>query len=71
MHNDINEIKTNDPKSHANIIPEELLSHFEEIAKRLWNNKASVIIGAGFSKNSDESFPDWKELGNIFRSKLN
>jgi len=55
---------------HINI-PAELLMHFDRIAGRLRDRKASVLVGAGFSKNADTNnpkctFPDWNELGHIF-----
>lgn len=57
-------------------IPQELKIHFSAIADRLWSGKASVIVGAGFSSNANPNntsakrFPTWKELGDIFYSKL-
>ncbi len=57
-------------------IPKDLMPYFLEIAKRLWNGKASVIVGAGFSLNaikkykSNNIFPDWKKLGDIFYEKI-
>lgn len=37
--------------------------HLEQISKRLWNNKAVVMVGAGFSKNASATYPDWGQLG--------
>lgn len=48
----------------------------DEIANHLFTNHATIMVGAGFSKNaiSDnptcKKFPDWNELGNIFYEKL-
>jgi len=59
-----------------NKISHDILPYFLEIAKRLWNGKASVIVGAGFSLNSIKNntsnnvFPDWKKLGDIFYEKI-
>jgi len=51
-------------------IADEIKTYLNEIAERLWSGHASVMIGAGFSKNSHESFPDWDQLGNIFYKKI-
>jgi hypothetical protein len=53
-----------------NTIAEEIKPYLNEIAERLWSGHAAVMIGAGFSKNSHESFPDWDQLGNIFYRKI-
>lgn len=56
-------------------IPHKVKVHLEEIAKRLSNGRASVLIGSGFSKNADcvgdssLKFPDWNELGDLFYKK--
>jgi hypothetical protein len=50
--------------------------YLDEIAERLWSGHATVMIGAGFSKNAKEirgsntCFPDWPHLGDIFCEKL-
>ena len=57
-------------------LPRELQQYMEEIAKRLWNGRVSIIVGAGFSLNattkikSNNTFPDWKMLGDIFYKKI-
>jgi len=43
--------------------------YLNEIAERLWAERAAVMIGAGFSKNADNGFPDWNQLGDIFYQK--
>lgn len=58
------------------ILPTEIQSYFKEIAERLWMGHASIMVGAGFSKNSINSVnpskrpPDWAELGDAFYEKL-
>ena len=51
-----------------------LLPDFERdlqtIAERLYSNHAVVMVGAGFSRNASESYPDWNGLGNLFYSLL-
>ncbi len=49
--------------------PNERTPYFNEIAERLWSNRATVMVGAGFSKNADNSFPNWNDLGDIFYEK--
>lgn len=50
--------------------------YLEVIADQLWSNNASVMVGAGFSRNarpvgsSSAPFPSWQELGDIFFNKL-
>ncbi len=57
-------------------MPEELKIHLDEIAERLWSGHASVMVGAGFSKNTIENSPsskpflNWHQLSNIFFEKL-
>jgi hypothetical protein len=43
--------------------------YLNEIAERLWAERAAVMVGAGFSKNAGNSFPDWNQLGEIFYQK--
>lgn len=48
--------------------------HLNDIAERLWNNKASLFVGAGFSKNAHLQSgaklpPNWDELGDLFFEK--
>jgi len=51
-------------------ITEEIKPYLNEIAERLWSGHAAVMVGAGFSKNAHESFPNWDQLGNIFYKKI-
>ncbi|WP_431609763.1 SIR2 family NAD-dependent protein deacylase [Chryseobacterium sp. 'Rf worker isolate 10'] len=50
--------------------------YFAEIAERLWSGHASIMIGAGFSKNALNTLyptkkpPNWSELGDTFYEKL-
>ena len=59
-----------------NINPE-ILEYIKEIADKMTNNRASVMVGAGFSRNADKiaqtdkHFLDWNELGNVFYKKIN
>lgn len=59
-----------------NNIPNNLLPYFYEIATKLWSGHATIMVGAGFSKNAKggeaivKSFPTWNELGNCFFKKL-
>jgi hypothetical protein len=47
-----------------------------EIAERLWSSHASLMVGAGFSKNAIpihetlKKFSDGKELGDVFYQEL-
>lgn len=56
--------------------PDQVKPYLAEIADRLWSNNASVMVGAGFSRNAKPvdstapSFPSWQELGDIFYRKL-
>jgi len=43
--------------------------YLNEIAERLWAERAAVMVGAGFSKNAGNGFPDWNQLGNLFYQK--
>lgn len=55
---------------------ENVTSVLDEIAERLWSGHASVMVGAGFSKNAIQNGPNckpflsWMELANIFYHKL-
>lgn len=49
--------------------PNSIRSYLNEIAERLWAGRAAVMIGAGFSKNAGNEFPDWNQLGDIFFHK--
>ena len=63
-------------ESYKNITPE-LMQYLKEIASKMKNNRASVMVGAGFSKNADaivqtdKTFLDWNALGNVFFKKVN
>lgn len=50
-------------------IPDSIRPFLNEIAQRLWSGRATVMVGAGFSKNADPSFPDWNQLGDLFYEK--
>lgn len=43
--------------------------YLNEIAERLWAERAAVMVGAGFSKNAGHEFPDWNQLGDLFYLK--
>ena len=58
-------------KTERQLIPEALKALFDEIAFRLWNRRAAVMIGAGFSRNAAPTFPLWNELGDAFFEKVN
>jgi len=51
-------------------------TYLTEIAERLWSGHASVMIGAGFSRNAaknentSKKFLSWNDLGDIFYEKL-
>ncbi len=47
-------------------VPDSIRPYLNEIAERLWAGRAAVMIGAGFSKNAGNEFPDWNELGDLF-----
>jgi hypothetical protein len=53
------------------LISKSILNHLQEIAEKLEEGHASVMIGAGFSKNADQKFPSWNDLGIAFYKKLN
>jgi hypothetical protein len=51
-------------------------SYISELADRLFENQATVMIGSGFSKNADSigskpELPSWVDLGEPFYKKLN
>ena len=50
-------------------IPDSIRPHLNEIAERLWAGRAVVMVGAGFSKNAGDGFPDWNQLGDLFYQK--
>ncbi|RYX81125.1 hypothetical protein EON73_05000, partial [bacterium] len=57
-------------------IPLEIRPYLFEISERLWSRHASVMVGAGFSKNAVKSdptkkhLPNWNQLGDIFYEKI-
>lgn len=58
------------------IIAESILPYLNEISTQLWSGHASIMVGAGFSKNAKsigkttKEFPDWNQLGDIFYKKI-
>ena len=56
--------------------PAQLRPYLQEIAERLWRDRAAVMIGAGFSQNAEATrsatarLPNWGKLGDIFYRKL-
>lgn len=50
-------------------IPDSIRPYLNEIAERLWAERAAVMVGAGFSKNAGNGFPDWNQLGDLFYQK--
>jgi hypothetical protein len=50
-------------------VPDSIRSYLNEIAERLWAERAAVMVGAGFSKNAGNEFPDWNQLGDLFYQK--
>ncbi|MDD4394143.1 MAG: SIR2 family protein [Desulfobacterales bacterium] len=60
-------MKTNTDLSEKEpIIPDSIRPFVNEIAKGLWAGRAAVMVGAGFSKNAGNDFPDWNQLGDLF-----
>lgn len=63
-------------KANRKVIPPIIRLYLYEIAERLWSGHATVMVGAGFSKNAKKSdpskkdFPDWSQLGNILYEKI-
>ena len=55
----------------------EIFEYIKEIASKMKHNRASVMVGAGFSKNAekitqtDKKFLDWNALGDVFFEKVN
>lgn len=53
-----------------NVNPE-ILQYIKEIADKMRNFRASIMVGAGFSKNADKNMPtdktflNWNELGDL------
>lgn len=50
-------------------VPDPIRPYLNEIADRLWTGRAAVMVGAGFSKNAGNGFPDWNQLGDLFYQK--
>lgn len=50
-------------------VPDSIRPYLNEIAERLWAERAAVMVGAGFSKNAGDGFPDWNQLGDLFYKK--
>ncbi|MBU2887358.1 SIR2 family protein [Gilvimarinus agarilyticus] len=50
-------------------VPDSIRPYLNEIAERLWVERAVVMVGAGFSKNAGNEFPDWTQLGDLFYQK--
>ena len=55
-------------KSTADV-PESIKPHLMQIAERLWNGRAVVMVGAGFSKNASNAYPSWMQLGDVLYEK--
>lgn len=59
-----------------NNFPSDIQSYLSEIAERLWTGHASIMVGAGFSKNAVNTIhptkqpPNWWQLGDVFYEKL-
>lgn len=57
-------------------IPKDILPYVKEISERLWTGHASIMVGAGFSKNATakdsntKPMPSWYELGDLFYEKI-
>ena len=50
-------------------VPDSIRPYLNEIAERLWAERAAVMVGAGFSKIAGHGFPDWNQLGGLFYQK--
>ena len=56
--------------------PNQIKPYLDEIAGRLWSDSATVMVGAGFSRNAEPvgassgSLPDWRGLGDLFYKRL-
>ncbi|WP_323901251.1 anti-phage defense-associated sirtuin Dsr2 [Aeromonas caviae] len=50
-------------------VSDSIRPYLNEIAERLWADRAAVMVGAGFSKNAGNGFPDWNQLGDLFYQK--
>ena len=47
----------------ADEAPAHVKSCLDDLAARLWANKAAVMVGAGFSLNASPEVPTWPNLG--------
>ncbi|MGE4497545.1 MAG: SIR2 family protein [Deferribacterales bacterium] len=56
--------------------PAQIQVYLNEIAQRLFNGHAAIMVGSGFSRNASGSyvgartFPDWSQLGDLFYEKI-
>lgn len=52
----------------SNKVDDNIRPYLNEIAERLWPSPAhaSIMVGAGFSKNANKDFPDRSTLGDLF-----
>lgn len=57
-------------------IPQALKGYITEIAEKMKNNRAALMVGAGFSENAEKTMPtdkgflDWNGLGDVFFEKV-
>lgn len=53
-------------------ISSDIKPYLDDIADKLWSqpSHATIMVGAGFSKNASSDFPDWNDLGDVFYEKL-
>jgi hypothetical protein len=53
-------------------ISSDIKPYLDDIADKLWSqpSHATIMVGAGFSKNASRDFPDWNDLGDVFYEKL-
>jgi len=56
-------------------LPESIQPYLDEIAKRLWEGHASVLVGAGFSRNAvpvsgSGHMPSWTEIAEALHKRL-
>jgi hypothetical protein len=57
-------------KEDMSMYKDDIVPILDEIAEKVHTNHASVMVGAGFSKNTGAHFPTWAELGDIFCKKV-
>lgn len=62
-------------KQFCAVLSPDVKTRFEHIRSYVYANRASVMVGAGFSKNAETSdsagMKDWNELAKVFYKKLN